>query len=75
MIIILATPTERYDSKIDNKINFDKNGLVNLKKITDESRVEDSLKLQKIQGELKSLKLNYQSLQVNYNIIARMTSI
>ena len=75
MITILATPTERYDSKIDNKINFDKNGLVNLKKITDESRVEDSLKLQKIQGELKSLKLNYQSLQVNYNIIARMTSI
>lgn len=59
-----ATPTERHDSRINQKIPFDKNGLVNLKKITDESRVEDSMKLKKIQNELRVLRHNYKSLQV-----------
>jgi chromosome segregation ATPase len=40
-----------------------------LKKITDESRVEDSIKLKKIQVELRSLRLNYKSLQEDYELI------
>ena len=60
-----ATPSDVYDPRINQIISFDKNGIVNLKKISDESRIDDSSKLKLIQIELHNFKKRYESLQVN----------
>jgi hypothetical protein len=62
-------PTERYDNRINKKVHYDQNGIINLRQLSEEHRSDETTKIKKLQHELDILKSKYFSLKQDFELM------
>jgi hypothetical protein len=62
-------PTERYDKRVNKKIHYDQNGIINLRQLSEEHRSDETTKVKKLQHELDVLKSKYFSLKQDFELM------
>jgi hypothetical protein len=67
-IVNLDAPSTRYDHKLDKKVEYDQNGVVNLRKLIESAPSLEAGSMKKIKDENNNYKQKYYSLQVNFYI-------
>jgi hypothetical protein len=65
-LINLDAPSSRYDHKLDKKVEYDQNGVVNLRKLIESAPSLEAGNIKKIKEENNTYKQKYYSLQVNF---------
>jgi hypothetical protein len=66
----LDCPTERYDQRINKRVHIDQHGLINLRKLAEDTRIEETAKIKKLQHELDNLKTKYYDLKADFELIS-----
>ena len=62
-------PPERFDQRLNKKINIEQNGIVNLRKLSEDYKSDDTSKVKKLQHELDVLKTKYYSLKQDFELM------
>lgn len=62
-------PTERYDQRLNKKLSIEQNGVLNLRKLNEEMKSDESNKVKKLQNELDILKTKYFSLKQDFELM------
>jgi hypothetical protein len=62
-------PTERYDQRFNKKISIEQNGVLNLRRLNEELKSDDSNKVKRLQTELDVLKTKYYSLKQDFELM------
>lgn len=70
MFLILDSPSERYEHRLNKKINVDNNGVLNLRKLSEDSKVDETAKIKKLQHELDNIKTKYYSLKQDFELMS-----
>jgi hypothetical protein len=66
----LDAPSERHDEKLNRNIKIDNNGVLNIKKLSEETKADDASKLKKLLRELEGLKNRYHSVKQDFELMA-----
>ncbi len=64
----LDAPVDRYDNICKNSA-IEKNGYINLKKLTEENKNEDTTKIKKLTHELENVKAKYSSVKEDFELM------
>jgi hypothetical protein len=62
-------PTERYDQRFNKKLAIEQNGVLDLKRLNEEMKSDESNKVKKLQTELDILKNKYFSLKQDFELM------
>jgi len=65
----LDTPIDRYDERINRKIFVNPNGILDMKKLTDDMRRDDLPRVKSLQNELYNLNIRYKNLKEDFELI------
>ena len=68
-------PSIKYDHRLDKKVEYDQNGVVNLRKLTESLPSLEASNIKKINEENNTLKQKYFSLQVVFTLFSKKKKI